>query len=268
MIKTDSMQWKTGSKDIDGVLTSINPGLKYSGMVGHVLLGEAVEYGDLLFPVSTGNIREFKQADADAAATMPGACIALADGADATYIDALFFGYVKCTDWNLGTNASKALVIAEPPTAADTVTIGGRVYEFVADAADVAVATNVAVVFEDEATAKLALVAAINADRASKVTAAAFSSDDCTVTAKAKGLVGNTVVLAETFTHVSNIWTAGATALAGGVEGGAIYASTTPGAPTLTAPSANPDVVQGLGVAMTAEEIMFIPAMPGIVVPS
>lgn len=123
--------------------------------------------------------------------------------------------------------ATGTLVIAEPVTADDTMTIGDVTYTFKAGATaaegEIGLGAN-------EAATKLAIVAAINGTDTFNtahpvVSAAAFSGDNCVLTARTKGAAGN-IDTTETFTHASNVFTAAATA--GGVDGtlgenGAVY---------------------------------------------
>jgi hypothetical protein len=104
------------------------------------------------------------------------------------------------------------LTIAVQPTAGDTMTIGTKVYTFVADGTeaeegDISVET-------DLATAKVSIVAAINGTDSintsnADVVASNFSTNDCTLTAKVKGVIGDTIVTTETFTAETNIFDAG-----------------------------------------------------------
>lgn len=103
--------------------------------------------------------------------------------------------------------AAGTLTIAEPVVKADTFTIGDKLYTIVAAAeaendGDVPIGSS-------EANSKLAIVASINglddiSDPNPYVTAAAFSGDDCVLTAKVKGTTGNAIPLAETFASAEN----------------------------------------------------------------
>ena len=102
------------------------------------------------------------------------------------------------------------LTIAEPVTADDTMTIGASVYTFKAGATALALQIGLGA---DEAATKLAIVAAINGTddfntANASVTAAAFATDDCVLTAIVPGTVGDAIVTTETFTHASNIFDA------------------------------------------------------------
>ena len=102
------------------------------------------------------------------------------------------------------------LTIAEPVTADDTMTIGASVYTFKAGATAVVLEIGLGA---DEAATKLAIVAAINGTDGfntanASVTAAAFATDDCVLTAIVPGTVGDAIVSTETFTHGSNIFDA------------------------------------------------------------
>lgn len=105
--------------------------------------------------------------------------------------------------------ASGTLTLAAQPTAGDTMTIGAKLYTFVADGQ--ADADGKISVGADLAAAKVNVVAAINGTDSINtahplVTAAAFSSNDCTITALIGGTVGNTISTVETFTSVSNVF--------------------------------------------------------------
>lgn len=115
---------------------------------------------------------------------------------------------------------SVTLTMDTQPTADDTMTIGTKVYTFTADGT--AAADGEIDVGADLADAKTLVVAAINGTDGINtahpdVTAAAFSGDDCVITAKVKGTAGNAIASTETFTAGTNVFD-GAT-LAGGVDG-------------------------------------------------
>lgn len=256
-----------GSADIDGNSVTLNQGLQWNGQVVKVLAGEALSRGDVVYPLLSSNpTGEWKKANAAVGTALAGFGYVLVGCADEGQALILLDGYVKNTDENYGTNASKVLVIAEPPTATDTLSIDGTVFEFVADADDMLATSDYAVVFSDEATAKTAFVAAVTqaiADNAVRVTvASAFSGDNLTITSALKGYAGNAIVLAEAMTHGSNIWTGGATALSGGVEGGILYMGEGSGGElTLTAPGTTNDIIQFMGYAMDAETFLFRPTV-------
>ena len=120
-------------------------------------------------------------------------------------------------------NAVKAtpqtLTIDIQPTIGDSMTIGAKVYTFVT----VGTATTAGKVSigTDLATAKLAIVAAINGtDGVNKphpiVSASAFVVNVCTLTALLAGASGN-IAITETFTAVTNIFSA--VTLTGGIDG-------------------------------------------------
>lgn len=103
------------------------------------------------------------------------------------------------------------LTLPTQPTAGDTMTIGTKVYTFVADGdeaedGDISVGT-------DLASAKLAIVAAIKGlDSINTahplVTSSAFAGNDATLTAFVGGTVGDTIPTTETFTAVGNVFAA------------------------------------------------------------
>jgi hypothetical protein len=117
------------------------------------------------------------------------------------------------------TKASRVLTIDTQPTSGDTMTIGSKVFTFVPNGTanfegEISVGT-------DLASAKLAIVAAINGSDNHNtphpsVSAAAFSSNDCTITALVGGVLANAIGTTETFTAVTNVF-AGST-LTGGAD--------------------------------------------------
>jgi len=71
---------------------------KYSGLICSELVGESVAFGDLLYFNWTD--KEWKKADADAAATMPGLRIALESKIDGETCNMLIMGYIRDDTWN------------------------------------------------------------------------------------------------------------------------------------------------------------------------
>jgi hypothetical protein len=107
--------------------------------------------------------------------------------------------------------AQGTLTIDTQPTALNTMTIGTRTYVFVANGT--ANAEGEISVGTDLATAQAAIVAAINGTDSvntanSLVTAAAFSGNNCVLTAKIEGTVGNSIVTTENFTAGTNVFDA------------------------------------------------------------
>lgn len=100
----------------------------YRGEVGRVLLGEAVDKNDLLYPVITslGTIAEWKQANADSASTMPALAIALEDGADEQRIKVMFKGFIKDIDFNYGTQATGTIVQTAIIAEGDRIVLGDK----------------------------------------------------------------------------------------------------------------------------------------------
>jgi hypothetical protein len=115
-------------------------------------------------------------------------------------------------------HAARVLTIDTQPTSGDTFTIGTKVYTIVPDGTanadgEVSRGTNLA-------TAKTAIVAAINGTDGHNtphplVSASAFATNDCTITALIGGTAGNSVATTETFTAGTNVF-AGATLTGGG----------------------------------------------------
>lgn len=108
------------------------------------------------------------------------------------------------------------LTLDTQPTANDTITIGGVVYTFKVSAT---VAGDIAR-GADLAAAKVNLVAAINGDSLNAanpyVVAAAFISNNMTITARVAGTAGNSVATTETFTAGTNVFAN--TTLTGGAQ--------------------------------------------------
>jgi len=109
------------------------------------------------------------------------------------------------------TKAQGTLTVDTQPTAGDTMIIGGKVYTFVATGAadrDGEIALGA-----DVAATKPLIVAAINGtdgvnDAHTLVTAAAFATNDCVLTAIAGGTAGNGIATGETFTAAGNVFDA------------------------------------------------------------
>lgn len=126
------------------------------------------------------------------------------------------------------TRATRVLTMDTQPTAADTITIGDKTYEWVSSGATSGQINRGA----DLAAAKLNLVAAINGSDSIQdgpnpyVTAAAFSSNNMTVTARIPGPSGNSIATTETFTAGTNVW-AGTTLTGGAHARGTAVAATT-----------------------------------------
>ena len=110
------------------------------------------------------------------------------------------------------TTASQGtLTMDTQPTAGDTMTIGTKVYTFTADGT--AAADGEIDVGSDLADAKTLVVAAINGTDGINtahplVSAAAFSTNDCVITALVGGTAGDSIATTETFTAVTNVFDA------------------------------------------------------------
>ena len=100
----------------------------WRGEVGRVLLGEAVNANDLLYPVITslGAIKEWKQTDANVAAYMPAMALALEDGSDGQRIRVLFNGYRKDVDFNYGTQATGTITLSGTVVEGDKIILGDK----------------------------------------------------------------------------------------------------------------------------------------------
>ena len=138
---------------------------------------------------------------------------------------------LRATQWGFeAVKAQGTLTVDTQPTAADTFTIGGTVYTFVASGAATPGEVNRGA---DLAAAKLNIVAAINGTDGwntpnPKVTAAAFVANDCVLTARLPGTAGNSIATTETFTAVTNVFDAATlgTTTAGAVARGTAVAAT------------------------------------------
>ena len=108
--------------------------------------------------------------------------------------------------------ATGTLTMDTQPMPGDTITIGPKTYIFVpvgTDNADGEISIGA-----DLAAAQAALVGAINGldglnTAHPSVTAGAFASDDCVITAKIGGTVGNSIATTETFTAATNVFASG-----------------------------------------------------------
>lgn len=101
------------------------------------------------------------------------------------------------------------LTVDAQPTAGDTMTIGTKVYTFVADGTE-AVDGDISVGI-DLATTQANIVDAINGNDVintahPSVTIAAFVTNKAVITARTKGTVGNAIVTTETFTAATNVF--------------------------------------------------------------
>lgn len=103
------------------------------------------------------------------------------------------------------------LTLAAQPTAGDTMTIGTKVYTFVANGT--ADANGEISVGTDLPSAKTALIAAVNGTDGFNVantlaSAGTFSTNDLPITARTKGVAGSAIVTTETFTNAGNVFNA------------------------------------------------------------
>lgn len=138
---------------------------------------------------------------------------------------------LRKTQWGFeGVAAQGTLTLAVQPTATDTMTIGDIVYTWVASGASTAGQINVGA---NVAAAKVNVLAAIGGTDGWNIanpaaSASAFSGDVTTLTAKAKGTAGNSIVTTETYTSASNIFngaTLGTTTAGAGGHGTAVAAT-------------------------------------------
>ena len=122
--------------------------------------------------------------------------------------ETVLFGTGKRLSGTRGVAAVGTLVIAEPVTAGDTITIDTTVYTFVTT--DDGTVTNAIALGGSEANTKAALNArlATNGGSHPTVVGTAFSGDNMVLTAREKGLAGDSIVTTETLTHASNVFDA------------------------------------------------------------
>ena len=130
--------------------------------------------------------------------------------------------------------AQGVLTVGAQVTAEDTMTIDSTVYTFKANGTTPLAEGDIEM-GSDVAGTRTAIVAAINGsdtqnDAHPTVTASAFATADCTLTANTKGVVGNSIATTETFNSASNEFDATTlgTATAGvdgteAVRGGVMY---------------------------------------------
>jgi len=123
MIKNDVINFDKGL-----VSSGFDKEQVWRGEVGRVLLGEAVNANDLLYPVLTslGTVKEWKQANANSAATMPARAMALGDGSDKQRIHVLFRGYRKDVDFNYGTLATGTIALSGTVVEGDKIILGDK----------------------------------------------------------------------------------------------------------------------------------------------
>ena len=119
----------------------------------------------------------------------------------------------------VSTKAAGTLTIDTKPTSGDTMTIGSKTYIFVP--VGTANADGEISIGADVAGAQANIVAAINGTDGVNaahpdVSAGAFESDDCTITAFVGGTIGNAIITTDTFTAATNVF--GAAALATGAD--------------------------------------------------
>lgn len=131
---------------------------------------------------------------------------------DASTASGITSGNVRVDISASATKSQGTLTMDTQPTIGDTVTVGTRTYSWVASGT----ADNDGEISRgaDLAAAKVNFVAAINGTddvntANSLVTAAAFSSDDCVLTAIIGGAGGDAIVTTETFTAGTNVFDAG-----------------------------------------------------------
>lgn len=125
--------------------------------------------------------------------------------------------------------ANEILVLGALPTDGDTVTIGTITYTLVdalsepAEANEVLIGVSAETCIDNLVTAitvgASGVVVSTGTLAHALVTAVKKDGDEMTVTAKTKGDAGNDIVLDSDFDSGSNLWTASAEALSGGIDG-------------------------------------------------
>ena len=131
--------------------------------------------------------------------------------------------YMKRVDGNVApvnaVNAAVNLTLGAQATAGDTVTIGNKVFTFVASGADANGEVNIGA---DKAATQVNMKAAINGTDGyniahTQVICGTLAGDVYPITAIIAGAVGNSILVAETFFSVSNLFSHDH--LAAGVDG-------------------------------------------------
>ena len=257
-VKFERMGFLSGSTSTDAVQGELRRELVYSGMVAEVKVGEAVAIGKLLYYSATLGL--FKIHDADAIATMPVLCMAL-EAATTTgdFIKVLVDGYFRWDGLDgVVTKASGTITTSGVFSHGDYVTVNDKIYEIdtgagTSQAGAIAIDGSTAVT---QVVIEPLLLAAIVANDA-EVACSAWVSHVLTITSVAMGIVGNDITLAKSGTNLA----VSAAKLAGGVEGGILYAGLTAGEFSLTAPSAANDVAQKVAFAVAPSEVLFRPSL-------
>jgi hypothetical protein len=154
------------------------------------------------------------------------------------------------------TKSSGTLTIPTQPIAGDTMTIGTKLYTFVAhgtaeDDGDIDIGTTLA-------SAKLNIVAAINGTDLintphTRVSASAFNVNVCTITALVGGVLGDAIATTETFDAVGNVFAA--VTLESGADCSATNAAVALGAAITAVDSQGVAGIKGTGdtVVLTAD---------------
>lgn len=235
-----------------------------SGVIAQLKVGETIAAGDMLYFKESD--KEFLKADADAAASMPIVAMALEAGVNGGYAKSLLYGYVRADFLGLLNRAVGTITISGDVGDNDSFTIGGQKYEFTVDGTTTGTGTVAIDASESVAKADMqdALVAAFTAATKAKFAYGDWASDVLTLYAQYplyRGTEGNALTLVKSGT---NLAVSGAT-LAGN-DGGLVYAGLTTGAVQFSAPSAAPDVVQIVGMGISADEMIFNPSLSTTVV--
>ena len=175
------------------------------------------------------------------------------------YTDAVTAGRIKIDMTDYLTKAKATLTYSGIPVVAETVTLGAaatiEVYEFVADAEDIADPANIPVVLGTTLTADNAvtlLAEAINANSALVTAVASVMADTVILTAKTGGTGANALPIATTATKAS--FGAGVTTLSGGLN----TCATTKGSACLVAAlNANEDEVVSAVLGADTESVVI-----------
>jgi len=92
------------------MLANLTSDHNYSGLIDYQIVGESVDFGDLLY--LDWPVKWWKKSDADTSATMPGLRIALESKTEGLACKMLVMGYIRDDDWDF----TIAMVYASPTT--------------------------------------------------------------------------------------------------------------------------------------------------------
>jgi hypothetical protein len=229
--------------------------VKYSGIVGRVLVGETVARYDMLYHNATTG--KFEKANATNATKMPIICMALEAGVLNDNVLCLFQGFVQSSDKDWTVRASGTITISGNIADGDYFTIGGVTYEFDTNSAWTAGRVQVYCSAVTNTVAQTALSAVLKEYSRYKVQQpGAWAANILTLYAYDGGTPGNSVGLVKSGT---NLAVSGAN-MTGGVDGALVYGSiSVNGGIQYTAPVTTSNIVQFLGRSLAYNQFYFNP---------